>query len=82
MDASTDVKGMLSRKKIQGSNYQRAYSRDTSSSSFYGKTPTDVFLEYLENRISSGVATPYCFGHFLFADKGNDIFESSMASSV
>ena len=75
MDASTNVKGMLYGKKIHVPNYQRAYSWDTPSPSFSGKTHTDVFLEDLENHINSGVPTPYYFGHFLFADKGNDVFE-------
>jgi uncharacterized protein with ParB-like and HNH nuclease domain len=75
MDASTTVKGMLYGNKIRVPNYQRAYSWDTPSSSFSGKTHTDVFLEDLENHIESGVNTAYYFGHFLFAEKEDEIFD-------
>ena len=75
MDASTTIKGMLYGNKIRVPNYQRAYSWDTPSSTFYGKTHTDVFLEDLENYINTGVSTPYYFGHFLFAETDNGIFD-------
>jgi hypothetical protein len=75
MDASTNVKGMLYGNKIRVPNYQRAYSWDTPSQSFNGKTHTDVFLEDLESHINSGVSTPYYFGHFLFEEKGNGVFD-------
>lgn len=32
-------------------------------------------MEDLENHINSGVSTPYYFGHFLFEEKGNGIFD-------
>jgi hypothetical protein len=75
MDTSTNVKGMLYGNKIRVPNYQRAYSWDTPSSNFNGKTHTDVFLEDLENHINSGVATSYYFGHFLFEEKSNGNFD-------
>jgi len=75
MDASTTIKGMLYGNKIRVPNYQRAYSWDTPSSTFYGKTHTDVFLQDLENFINTGVSTPYYFGHFIFAEKDNGIFD-------
>jgi len=75
MDASTTVKGMLYGNKIRVPNYQRAYSWDTPSSAFNRATHTDVFLKDLENHINSGIETPYYFGHFLFAEKSNGIFD-------
>jgi hypothetical protein len=75
MDASTNVKGILYGNKIRVPNYQRAYSWDTPAQDFYGKTHTDIFLEDIENHINSGVATPYYFGHFLFEEKGNGVFD-------
>ncbi|MDR1468130.1 MAG: DUF262 domain-containing HNH endonuclease family protein [Spirochaetaceae bacterium] len=75
MDASTNVKGMLYGNKIRVPNYQRAYSWNTPSSDFNGKTHTDIFLKDLENHIKSGVATPYYFGHFLFEEKSNGNFD-------
>jgi uncharacterized protein with ParB-like and HNH nuclease domain len=74
MDASTTVRGMLYGNKIRIPNYQRAYSWDTPSSNFNGKTHTDVFLEDLEKHIKSGVTTPYYFGHFLFEEKTKENF--------
>jgi len=75
MDASTTVKGMLFGNKICVPNYQRAYSWDTPSKSFSGKTHTDVFLEDLENHINSGVNTAYYFGHFMFTEKDDGIYD-------
>jgi hypothetical protein len=75
MDASSNVKGMLYGNKIRVPNYQRAYSWDTPSSTFNRSTHTDVFLKDLENHINSGIDTPYYFGHFLFAEKNNGIFD-------
>lgn len=75
MDASTNVKGMLYGNKIRVPNYQRAYSWDTPSPAFNRTTHTDVFLKDLENHINSGIDTPYYFGHFLFAEKNNGIFD-------
>ena len=75
MDTSTNVKGMLYGNRIRVPNYQRVYSWDTPSPAFNGKTHTNIFLEDLENHIYSRVTTPYYFGHFLFAEKGNGIFD-------
>ena len=75
MDALTNVKGMLYGNKIRVPNYQRAYSWDTPSSEFKRTTHTDVFLKDLEEHIKSGINTPYYFGHFLFAEKNNGVFD-------
>lgn len=75
MDASTTIKGMLYGNKIIVPNYQRSYSWDTPSTNFSGKTHTNVFLEDLENHINSGVSTTYYFGHFLFSEKDDCIFD-------
>jgi len=75
MDASTTVKGILFGNKIRVPNYQRAYSWDTPSKSSSGKTHTDVFLEDLENHINSGVNTAYYFGHFMFTEKDDGIYD-------
>ncbi|GMO36031.1 MAG: DUF262 domain-containing protein [Termitinemataceae bacterium] len=73
--ASTTVKTMLYGNKIRVPDYQRAYSWDTPSASSNSKTHTDVFLEDLENHINSRVTTPYYFGHFLFAEKEDGVFD-------
>ncbi|MDR1872401.1 MAG: DUF262 domain-containing HNH endonuclease family protein [Deltaproteobacteria bacterium] len=75
MDSATNVKAMLYGNFINVPDYQRAYSWETPSSDFNGKTHTDVFLEDLENHISSKVETPYYFGHFLFEETDSGHFD-------
>lgn len=74
MDASTTVRNMLYGNKIHVPNYQRAYSWETPSSSETAKTHTDVFLEDLDNYVQTKPGAPYYFGHFLFEEKDNNIF--------
>lgn len=74
MDASTNVKGMLYGNKIRVPNYQRAYSWDTPSDDSNTKN-IGVFLNDLENHVNSRVKTSYYFGHFLFAEKDDDVFD-------
>jgi uncharacterized protein with ParB-like and HNH nuclease domain len=67
---------MLYGNKIHVPNYQRAYSWETPvSSSSTSKTNTDVFLEDLEKYNQTKINTPYYFGHFLFEEKENNIFD-------
>lgn len=75
MDTSTTVRNMLYGNKIHVPNYQRAYSWETPLSSSANKTHTDVFLEDLENYNQNKLKTPYYFGHFLYEEKENNVFD-------
>jgi len=76
MDASTTIRNMLYGNRIHVPNYQRAYSWETPlNNTSKTKTHTDVFLEDLENYIQTEIKTPYYFGHFLFEEKENNIFD-------
>lgn len=66
MDASTNIKQMLSGNKIFVPTYQRAYS--------WEEKQTKQFLADLQDYVESHAASKYYFGHFLFEDKGDAIF--------
>ncbi len=76
MGASTTINKMLLGNKIFVPNYQRAYSWETPTqeNDKNSKTHTDVFYQDLLDCYKSYPNTDYYFGHFLFEEKGNNLF--------
>ena len=67
MEAKTTIRRMLSGNFIRVPNYQRAYSWDKDKQ-------VRQFLIDLDDYIDSGSTTPYYFGHFLFEQKSEDLY--------
>lgn len=67
MEAKTTIRRMLSGNFIHVPNYQRAYSWDKDKQ-------VKQFLIDLDDYIDSGSTTPYYFGHFLFEQKNEDLY--------
>lgn len=67
MEAKTTIRRMLSGNFIHVPNYQRAYSWDKDKQ-------VKQFLIDLDDYIDSGSTTPYYFGHFLFEQKSEDLY--------
>lgn len=67
MEAKTTIRRMLSGNFIRVPNYQRAYSWDKDKQ-------VKQFLIDLDDYIDSGSTTPYYFGHFLFEQKSEDLY--------
>ena len=68
MEASTTIRGMIQGNTIFVPDYQRAYSWETDLECKKRKQ-VNVFLEDLEDyltSLSSNMAAPYYFGHFLY----------------
>ncbi len=74
MEASTTVRKMMQGNTISVPAYQRAYSWETPREQSYRKTHTDVFISDLDEYIRGNTSSPYYFGHFLFEEKGQDLF--------
>jgi len=74
MEAKTTIRKIFAGNKIIVPTYQRAYSWDTPKKDRYGKTQTDVFISDLEEYNQSNTKSPYYFGHFLFEEKENNIY--------
>lgn len=76
MEPSTTINKMLLGNKIFVPNYQRAYSWETPTqeNDKNSKTHTDVFYQDLLDCYKSYPNTHYYFGHFLFEEKGNNLF--------
>ncbi len=66
MDASTNIRQMLSDKNIFVPIYQRAYSWEDKQ--------TRQFLADLQDYVESHTTSSYYFGHFLFEENGNRSF--------
>lgn len=60
--------------KIIVPSYQRAYAWEIPKENRNRATQIDVFIQDLENYLSSKSLSPYYFGHFLFEKKGDYLF--------
>lgn len=74
MEQSTTIKGMLANRKIFVPTYQRAYSWDTEFDKKKPQKQVNVFVADLEDYNRSLTTTSYYFGHFLFEEKGDNLF--------
>ncbi len=67
MESSTTIRKMLANGQIIVPSYQRAYSWERDKQ-------VSQFLQDLEEYRKSQSHSAYYFGHFLFENKGNDIY--------
>jgi len=74
MEAKTTIRKIFAGNKIIVPTYQRAYFWDTPKKDRYKKTQTEVFISDLEEYSQSNTKLPYYFGHFLFEEKENNIY--------